>query len=45
MSQTTLFIAGAVVSAIVFTGMFIYLMLIFSRSAERTGFGTGDLKE
>jgi hypothetical protein len=45
MSQTTLFIAGAVVSAVVFTGLFVYLMLVFSKSAERSGFGTGDLKD
>ncbi len=45
MSQTALFIAGAVVSAVVFTGMFVYLMLVFSRNAERSGFGTGELKE
>lgn len=45
MSQTTLFIAGAVVSAVVFTGLFVYLMLVFSQRAERAGFGTGDMKK
>jgi hypothetical protein len=44
MSETTLFIAGAVVTAIVFTGLFLYLMLTFSRLSERTSSGTGDLK-
>lgn len=45
MSQSTLFIAGAVVSALVFTGLFVYLMLVFSQRAERAGFGTGDMKK
>jgi hypothetical protein len=45
MSETTLFIAGAVVTAVVFTGMFLYLMLTFSKYAERSSGGTGDLKE
>jgi uncharacterized membrane protein YciS (DUF1049 family) len=45
MSETTLFIAGVVVSAIVFTGLFMYLMLSFSKFAERTQGGTGKLKE
>jgi hypothetical protein len=45
MSETTLFIAGIVVSAIVFTGLFVYLMLVFSKSAERAGFGTGEMKK
>jgi uncharacterized membrane protein YciS (DUF1049 family) len=44
MSETTLFIAGAVVTAIVFTGVFLYLMLSFSKLAERSKAGTGDLK-
>jgi hypothetical protein len=43
-SETTLFIAGIVVSAIVFTGLFLYLMLTFSKFAERTSGGSGDLK-
>jgi hypothetical protein len=25
--------------------LFVYLMLVFSKSAERSGFGTGDLKD
>jgi hypothetical protein len=45
MSETTLFIAGAVVTAIVFTGLFLYLMLTFSKFAERTEGGTGRLKD
>jgi hypothetical protein len=45
MSETTLFIAGAVVTAIVFTGVFMYLMLSFSKFAERSSGGTGDLKD
>ena len=45
MSETSLFIAGAMVSAIVFTGLFLYLMLVFSKRAERSGFRTGQLKD
>lgn len=45
MSETTLFVAGAVVTAVVFTGLFLYLMLSFSKFAERSSGGTGDLKE
>lgn len=44
MSETTLFIAGAIVTFIVLTGVFVYLMLVFSKGAERTSFGTGDIK-
>jgi uncharacterized membrane protein YciS (DUF1049 family) len=44
MNETTLFIAGVVVSAIVFTGIFLYLMLSFSKFAERTQSGSGELK-
>lgn len=45
MSETALFIAGAIVSALVFTGTFIYLVLVFSKGSERGSFGTGDLKD
>lgn len=45
MNDTTLFVAGAVVTAIVFTGLFLYLMLTFSTFAERTRNGSGELKE
>ncbi len=45
MSETALFVAGAIVSAVVFTGLFVYLMLVFSKNAERTGFGTGEMKD
>jgi hypothetical protein len=44
MSNTTLFIAGAVVTAIVFTGLFLFLMLSFSKLHERDSYGTGRLK-
>jgi hypothetical protein len=45
MSETTLFIAGVVVTAIVFTGLFLYLMLTFSKFAERTSGGSGSMKD
>jgi hypothetical protein len=45
MSNTTLFIAGLFVTVIVFTGIFIYLMLQFSKFAERENRGTGKLKD
>lgn len=35
MTETNLFIAGAVVTAIVFTGAFLYAMYSFGRWAER----------
>lgn len=37
MSETGLFIAGAVVSIIVFTGGFLYAMFSFGRWADRDG--------
>lgn len=36
MSQTGLFIAGALVTVIVFTGGFVYAMLSFGRWADRS---------
>ena len=35
MNETGLFIAGAVVSIIVFTGVFLYAMLSFGKWADR----------
>ena len=35
MSETGLFVAGAIVSIIVFTGGFLYAMLSFGRWADR----------
>ena len=37
MSQTAIFVAGTVVSAIVFTGGFLYAMFSFGRWADRDG--------
>lgn len=36
MSETGLFIAGAIVSIIVFTGVFLYAMFSFGRWADRS---------
>lgn len=44
MSQTMLFIAGAVVTAISFTGIFLYLMLTFASFSEREDLGSGKVK-
>ena len=35
MSQTALFVAGAIVTMVVFTGAFFYAMLRFGRWADR----------
>jgi hypothetical protein len=44
MTETALFITGAVITAVAFTGIFLYAMLTFSKFAERENRGTGQLK-
>jgi len=45
MSNAALFVADAAVSVVVFTGLFLFLMLSFSKMHERESYGTGRLKD